>query len=1054
MLRFVVRRAWVQRRLLAAVVVLVAVATSLMGFYVLLVGVAGPRAFSEQVQHSQPGDLDVTAYVVGVEASDLPAARDAAGGVVGHVLAPLHPSLVSTATSQMRQIGESGRLGYLATTDAPGGAGRLVSGRWPRDRGGAVIEAVAPDVAARTLDLRPGDRVTLGPGPGLGESRRTATVVIVGTFRGLPRAAAESDPLSGAGADPAFSTGGTTAATYGPFLVDGAAFVTTGFDVAGLRVDGHPDLSSADDRSMREAVTSLDGAYGLLSKRVGAAADITRVGSDLPETLDRLHTQQATTRSAVLVALLLDTILGLAALVLAGRLLADTRTSERELLVALGLGRGQQLRAALAESALLATASAILAVPAAALAYAATTHLPSLRTAQLAQGPTVTWGLVATVLVGCAALTLVLVGSPLVGQEGGRLSAKRRRWTRSGIDVLLLLLAVLAWWQLRAGAATAVPGDAVLVLAPALCLAAVTAVAVRGFPPLFALAAGAGARSRSLLPLALDPPALRLGAGTALVLLALASAAATFGIAAGSTWHRSQVDQADLRVGADLSLELAAPPTAEDAATVVRTAVEAGPDAPGSLVSLVTARPLVLGRYLNGRDAPPALVALDMRHADPLLRGRLDGTTWARVGNRLDPGPPVTGVPLPPRGAGITLVGSVRPGADVSAIPRVVVQDAAGFRSTLEAGPLPVDGRSHLLRWSSLPTAGQRIVAVQLTLTGSGGGVDQVSAAALSVTLRVPGRGGADADWRARPLGTAGTVKDASVSVRRDGGATVLTTSAQLDLSFLQYEDGTVLATAFDPPAAVPVAVSEALADATGVRTGGDLAATVSDSALLLHVVEIVPTVPSSPGRLAVLADVDTVSRALVGTGHLEPSVDAFWVSSPSARTTTALSDLDLGGVTTREDVRSDLLRGPMQVTLPVAYATVAGSAVLLLLAGAALVVGADRQSRAAEVSRLRALGLTRRGARRLVFAQHGVLLATLVLVGALIGGAAAVALDRLLVRSDQGTAPVPAAVLAWPWRAELLLVGGLVVACLLVAALAAVSQVGASDTAQLRESE
>ena len=75
MLRLVVRRAWVQRRLLSAIVLLVAVATSLLGFYALLLGVTGPLAFSAQLQRSQADDVDVTAYVVGVTATDLPATR-------------------------------------------------------------------------------------------------------------------------------------------------------------------------------------------------------------------------------------------------------------------------------------------------------------------------------------------------------------------------------------------------------------------------------------------------------------------------------------------------------------------------------------------------------------------------------------------------------------------------------------------------------------------------------------------------------------------------------------------------------------------------------------------------------------------------------------------------------------------------------------------------------------------------------------------------------------------------------------------------------------------
>ena len=62
--------------------------------------------------------------------------------------------------------------------------------------------------------------------------------------------------------------------------------------------------------------------------------------------------------------------------------------------------------------------------------------------------------------------------------------------------------------------------------------------------------------------------------------------------------------------------------------------------------------------------------------------------------------------------------------------------------------------------------------------------------------------------------------------------------------SYLVYDDGEVLATAFAPAAAVPVAVSQALVDATGAEVGGQLSATIGDSVVLLQVVAIVPTRP------------------------------------------------------------------------------------------------------------------------------------------------------------------------------------------------------------------
>jgi hypothetical protein len=1055
-LTLVVRRAWAQRRLLSAVVILVTLAATLMGFYALLLGVTGPRAFSEQVQRSEPEDLSVTAYVVGVTGPELEVTRRQARGVVEHVLGPLHPTLTSTVTSQIRELGDTGRLGYLATTDARAGRGTLTSGRWPHDGATGAVEAVVPDAAARGLSLHLGDRLTLGPGVGLGESDHRATVVVVGTFRGLPRDAAESDPLSGAGFDPTYNASGVTAPTYGPFLVSGDAFVSTGLDVSALRVDGQPDLRAVDDATLRGAAVALGSASALLSNRVGGSADITRVGSDLPATLDRLHTQESTTRSAVLVALLLDTVLGLAALVLAGRLLADTRKDEGELLTTFGLGRGQQVTAALVEGVLLAATAAVLAVPCAAWGYAAVTHLPSLRAAGLGEAPTLTTGLLVTAFVGAALLTLVLVVSPLVSWESERLG-RRRAVARSGVDVLLLVVASAAWWQLDSRPTPARGGDTLAVVAPVLCLAAATVVAVRALAPLFALGAAVGARSRSLLPVSLHPPALRLGGGTALVLLSLASASATFGVAVHSTWQRSQSDQADLQVGTDLSLALDAPPTAEDSATVDRAVRRADAEPDASLVSPVTDRPVALGHYFGDPGEPPELVALDARHADVLLRGRLpEGTTWSEVGRGLVPRGQVRGVPMPAGGAGVTLTGHAPPGVAVSVTPTLVLQDASGFRSTLYAVAVPADGRSRPLRWASPPLPSQAIVAVQLTFTDDGSrGRAHGADAAVSVDLRVPGPDDVRvAGWQTREIGSSGAVTNPSTSLSRAGSVTVLATRVSLNLSYLLYGDGGVLATAFEPPGSVPVAVSQSLVGATGAKVGDELSATVFDSVLLLHVVRIVPTVPSAPGRIAVLADVDAVSRALIGTGHLEPVVNAFWVSHPPAGVVGALSGLELGDVTTQERVASELTRGPLQVTLPVAYVTVAGSAALLLLAGAVLVVGADQRRRTAEVSRLRALGLSRRGARRLVFAQHGALLGALVLTGVLIGGAAAVALDRLLVRSEEGTPPVPAAVLAWPWVTQGLVAGGLVLVCLVTAAVAAAWQVRVSDTSRLREGD
>ena len=250
------------------------------------------------------------------------------------------------------------------------------------------------------------------------------------------------------------------------------------------------------------------------------------------------------------------------------------------------------------------------------------------------------------------------------------------------------------------------------------------------------------------------------------------------------------------------------------------------------------------------------------------------------------------------------------------------------------------------------------------------------------------------------------------------------------------------------------MAVSQDLADAVGTKVGGELAAVVADTALPLRVVAVVPTVPSAPGRVAVLADADTVSRALISAGRLDPVVDGWWVGDPSPATVTALRDLDLGEVTTRAEVAEELEAGPLRVTVPTVLVTLVVASVTLLLAGVALVLLGDRRRHAGEVARLRALGLTRRSARRLLLAEHAAFLVPLLVVGGLVGALASVALAPYLVRSDLGAAPVPTAVATWPWTAELLLLGGVVVGCVLLALLVSARVVRSAGPAELRAGE
>ncbi|PUA79061.1 FtsX-like permease family protein [Nocardioides currus] len=1052
MLGLVLRRASVQRRLLASVVLLVATAATLVGVCSLVLTTTADRAFHVAVERSQPSDLSVTAYVVELAGDDVADVRDEADRVVGDVLAATDPRLETTAVSRLRLLEDGERQAYLTTTDDLESRAVLVSGRWPGESA-APYEAVVPATTARLLDLALGDELVLGREIGLGGLDDPVTVEVVGTFRPRSQADWEGDPLSGAGFSATYSNGLEAAPTYGPFVVTETSFLATGSSVGGLRVTGHPSPARATDSALRGVVDGLDDASGVLAAGAGDRARLTRVASDLSVTLARLHAQQDSTRATVLVVLLLGVALALAAALLAGWLVASVREAERDLLVAMGLSRRQRIAAAGGEALLLSLVATVLAVPAAAVMHARLTHLPDLAAAGLARGPAFTWPLVAAVLAAAVLLTTTLVATTLGGVTDPGPATRRSVLARLGAGPLLLAAAALAWWQLRSQSPTAAgSNDVTLTVAPVLAIAALTVLGVRLVPFVLVRAAGVGTRSRSFVwPLATQQAARRPHAGTAMVLVGAAVAAAVFGVALRSTWERSQVDQADLRVGTDLALALAAP-----AGTAEAARVEEATDAE-STVSPVVHRPLALGRFVGTDASRPVLLAVDTRESGALLRGRTgEDRSWAEAGGGLAPDTAVAGVPLPGGGEPVTLRGESAPGTALTAVPTAVVEDGSGFRSTVSAGVLPLDGAAHPVRWLAPLDPGLRLVGLRLELDGYAGEEPTRDRTEVAVVVDVPatGREGAvPPPWRLLPLQDDSPVAGATMDVRstEDGDATELTATFGLDLEYFSYSGADLLATAFPATTSIPVVASQALVDTVGARVGDRLSAVVDGTTLTLEVRGVVPAVPSAPAQVAVLADVDAVSRALIDAGRLDPVVDSWWVADPSPATVDALRDLGLGEVTLRQDVAQQLTQGPLRVAVPTTLLTLVALAAALLLAGVGLVLGAERQRRSAEVVRLRALGLSRRSSRRLLLAEHLAFFVPTIVVGALVGVVATVLLGPDLVRSDLGAAPVPSAVVAWPWTSELLLLSGLLGGTVVVTTALTVLHVRASDPSRLR---
>jgi hypothetical protein len=1063
-LRLLARRAAVQLPLLAAVLAVVVIGASLLGVCTLLLTGSQERALDTGVRRAEPDAVDATAYVGGETGTIAPGVVADTRAELTRAYAPLPATSSVQATSAVRSLaGHSPgapRVGYLSGFDDLPSWSRLTAGRWPA--AGArpgKIEAVVLEPTARRLGLTLGSKVTLGSEVGnLG--RPGVSVVIVGVFAPRPGTTPDWDLLGATGYDPAYAdaTHALRDRAYGPFVVDLKDLYATGSTLDRLQVRVHPDLSAATSTQLSAVSTSLGGADARLSATLGDRVPIERVASDLPDTVFQAKVQLAVTRSTVLIVVLLGAVLTAVALGLAGRLVTALRATQTALLSALGASRGQLLAAAAVEAAALAALAVALAIPLSGLAHSALTHLPAPDAAGLAAAPGASPGQVSAVVVGALLLTGVLVVPALRPDPAlaGPTRGGGGLLIRSGADLALLALAVAGWWQLRSQPGTTPGPDTVRVVAPVLCLLAGAAVTVRLLPAPLWIGERLALRSRGLvLSLAAFEAARRPRAVAAALLLSLAAAAGSFGLAFGATWQASQRDQADTRVGTDLSLALSGAATTGQA--------EAVRAATGGTVSPATVRNATVGSWVGDSANPTRLVAVDTARAGTLLRGRLpDGRTWAGVGRALSPGDPVAGLSL---GTGpITLTGSSSRGAQLQVTPRLEVQDAGGLRTPCDAAPVTLDGDPHPLQLCDELSGGTRtgmsLVALALQISADPAAESKDGTAQVAVTLGLPGpgKGGSAAPvWQAAPAGDDDSqqmLKTATVQVHPDaaGGGTQLSSTATVDLSGLGYQPADLVATGFDPPQAVPVAVSDQLLHGLSAKIGDRLDVTVDSTPVAAVIAQVVPTIPAAPGAPALLADLDQLSRILIGTGDLDPPVDAWWVGRPARPDAAARATaLGLGQVRTRAEVSSQLTSGPLRVGLPLALTLLVPAAVLLALAGQFLQISSELESRALEMARLRGLGLSRRSVRRSLLVQHGAVLTLLIGAGAVNGALASWVLGPLLNRSDLGATPVPVTQVHWPWTAEFGLLAGLLLGSIGAVALVITLQLRRSSAAELR---
>jgi ABC-type antimicrobial peptide transport system permease subunit len=944
----------------------------------------------------------------------------------------------------------------------------LVSGRWPTARAASHapgsnatrvtavsydIPAALPASAAALLHLSPGDVLTLKDGI----SRARISFRITGLFapRRLSGTAASywalnTIPASGSGTQTGYTT-------YGPLLVSPAAFAptasstatdtSTGSQTAGaLRAStgtwlAQPDMAkftlsnmpviSGDVSELQQALLSSSVLSGL------------QLSTSLPSVLSTTATNLSVARSLLVISALQLLVLALAALLAVARLLASQREGETALFTSRGATRWQIAWLAAAEVIpLCAGAAAVGALLGIRLAGLATTAGP-LKAAGLTGSQARTWldaiaaALVVMVIAVAAMLGPVLAGGPAATEARVRRGRQSRiiGATRVGADIALIVLAVLAGWQLRrysAASGSDVTIDPVLVLAPALALAGGTVVTLRLLPAAARAGDRLAGRGRRLIASLAGWQVSRqpLRQGGAALLLVLAVATGTLALAQHASWARSASDQGSFAAGADARVDT--PSSLTPGATGAIT------NAPGVQHAMAVS--------VQPEAEPTEILAVDAAQgADTaLIRPDQISVPEARLFGEIAPKSPPAGAPIVGHRDAVTLtasltatgifseLGGVLPisAAKANAIGRglapvavtVTVADGTGDVYQLDAGTLPADGREHVLT-ASLGGADVRypLRLVQIALTYQ---VPPAEAAALAFTVTGPSLRG----WRA-------SATSPDLQVVRSGccvsGASALPTyktwEARGDTATFSFDSGFGQAALGGPPESVTAQVvleapspahaplaaiaTSAFADANDVGAGSVVQAGFNGLQFPLRIVAVVksfPTVTSSSGGLII--DLSAVQQRLVSQGALPLSVTEWWLATTDHHVPPGLRRVLPPGsaITGAAEATAELTGDPLSALAQQALLALAAAAALLAITGFWVSIAANVRQRRAEHALLAALGLSQRLAALQLCLEKLMLSVPSAVLGVILGTLVAWLLVPAVTLSAAATQPVP----------------------------------------------
>ena len=531
----------------------------------------------------------------------------------------------------------------------------LTAGTWPGPpHHGGPVPVALPAAAASQLHLTVGSVLTGTPQSG----GAPTSLQVTGLFRlrnpASPYWALDLLPLSGfsvqgfANSYAGLSAQGSSV-TYGPAVVNPAAF------------DGALTVSQGSWMVLPQAPAMARGNLEALNAGTSAAVsqltvllpDGLNVTSSLPQLLAGIASTIVLTRSLFTIAALLLLLVAGAGLVLAARLLASVREEESALLRARGATRWQVVRPVLAEAVVLGAAAGLVGVLSGTHLTGALARLADLRLASYTgRGiASLAWLSALAVLVVCVAV-MAWPALHTLTPDAARL--RRGRQARlatiawAGGDLALVALAAVAVWELRGYSAVAHPAtgslgiDPVVALAPALALAGVALIPLRGLPLLARLADKATDHERRLAAAMVSWQIARRPIRQAgpVLLVVIATATTTLALAGYQSWRQSAADQASFAVGSDVRVD---------------SAGELPLGATGEITQakgVTAATSASLASISNGGQ----MIALDASTADKTILLRPDlsslplSTLWQRITPRQPSGLALPGQPEPAGG--------------------------------------------------------------------------------------------------------------------------------------------------------------------------------------------------------------------------------------------------------------------------------------------------------------------------------------------------------------------------------------------------------------------